>query len=82
MALMITPWATGTLAGEWGLVRTYELGAAAAPGPPRPAGPRTLVEPAVYCIAGERHGTAEPVTPVSVTDCHCVTQHLITAFDI
>ena len=62
---------------EWGMVRTYELGAAAPPG-------TALVcrEPAVYCIAGERHGTAEPVTPVSVTDCHCVTQHLITAFDI
>ena len=78
MALMITPWATGTLAGEWGMVRTRMNSAPPAP----PARYRTGVEPAVYCIAGERHGTAEPVTPVSVTDCHCVTQHLITAFDI
>ena len=35
MALMITPWATGALAGEWGMVRTYELGAAAAGAPRR-----------------------------------------------
>ena len=43
MALMITPWATGALAGEWGMVRTYD-GARRRrlPGPPAaPPGDRT-----------------------------------------
>lgn len=78
MALMITPWATGALAGRNGEWYVPMNSAAAAP----PGTALVCREPAVYCIAGERHGTAEPVTPVSVTDCHCVTQHLITAFDI
>ena len=42
MALMITPWATGALAGEWGMVRTYDArrrrGRRRGP-PPRPLVP-------------------------------------------